>query len=177
MLSTKRFVRYAAIGTLGVGFLASLRANEYKLGATGAVRLSRAALTVFTIGSHYKGKLYNSGLTVDSDEYLTLKSEVHAFAAQKLLELCKQNKGVYIKVGQHIGALDYLLPKEYVQTMKVLHSSAPQSSFSDVLKVLREDLKRDPYEIFESIDENPLGAASLAQVRVYMNCANIPILR
>jgi len=30
-----------------------------------------------------------------------------------------------VKVGQHIGALDYLLPDEYVQTMRVLHHDAP----------------------------------------------------
>ena len=31
----------------------------------------------------------------------------------------QKNGGVFIKVGQHIGALDYLLPEEYVNTMKV----------------------------------------------------------
>jgi len=30
-----------------------------------------------------------------------------------------------VQVGQHIGALDYLLPDEYVQTMRVLHHDAP----------------------------------------------------
>ncbi|KAG7204076.1 hypothetical protein KM043_001927, partial [Ampulex compressa] len=48
--------------------------------------------------------------------------------------------------------------------MKVLHSSAPQSSFNDVLTVIKEDFKKDPYELFESIDPEPLGTASLAQV-------------
>lgn len=48
--------------------------------------------------------------------------------------------------------------------LRVLHSAAPQSSFQDVLCVLRQDLKRDPYEVFESIEREPLGAASLAQV-------------
>ena len=48
--------------------------------------------------------------------------------------------------------------------MRVLHSSAPQSSFKDILTVIKEDFKKDPYEIFESIDPEPLGTASLAQV-------------
>ena len=68
------------------------------------------------------------------------------------------------QVGQHIGALDYLLPQEYVTKLRILHSSAPQSSFNDVLSVIKEDFKKDPYEIFESIDKDPLGTASLAQV-------------
>ena len=58
-----------------------------------------------------------------------------------MLKLCETNGGAFIKVGQHIGALDYLLPFEYVSTMKVLHSQAPQSSFEEILKVIKQDLK------------------------------------
>lgn len=164
MFTFRRLLKAAAVGTIGIGTLASLRANEYDIGAIGIVRLGRAALTVFDIGLHYQKKLYNSKLDKTSAEYLQLKSDVHKYGARKLLELCCANKGVCIKVGQHIGALDYLLPHEYTNTLRVLHSSAPQSSFKDVLTVIREDLKKDPYEIFQSIDPEPLGTASLAQV-------------
>lgn len=68
---------------------------------------------------------------------------MHLRSAQKLLELCEINGGAFIKVGQHLGALDYLIPSEYVNTMKVLHSSAPQSKYEEVLKVLKEDLKEE----------------------------------
>ncbi|XP_025158864.1 uncharacterized aarF domain-containing protein kinase 1 isoform X2 [Harpegnathos saltator] len=164
MFISRRLLKTVAIGTLGLGTLASLRANEYDIGAIGIVRLGRAAITVFEIGRHYQKELYNSKLDKVSAEYLQLKSNAHKYGAQKLLELCCANKGVYIKVGQHIGALDYLLPQEYVHTLRVLHSSAPQSSFKDVLTVIKEDFKKDPYEIFQSIDPEPLGTASLAQV-------------
>ena len=46
-----------------------------------------------------------------------------------------KNRGTYVKVGQHLGGMDYLLPKEYTETLKVLHSSAPQSSVEDIKKV------------------------------------------
>lgn len=46
---------------------------------------------------------------------------------------------MFIKVGQHIGSLDYLLPKEYVNTLKVLHDKAPESSKAQVIQVLQED--------------------------------------
>lgn len=164
MFTSRRLLKVAAIGTIGLGTLASLRANEYDIGAIGIVRLGRAAVTVFEIGRHYNRELYNSKLDRTSAEYRQLKSDVHKYGAQKLLQLCCANKGVYIKVGQHVGALDYLLPQEYVHTMRVLHSSAPQSSFKDVLTVIREDFKKDPHELFQSIDPVPLGTASLAQV-------------
>ena len=91
-------------------------------------------------------------------------SDCHLRSANKLLKLCQANGGCFIKVGQHIGALDYLLPNEYVSTMKVLHNRAPEMNLNDVYKVIREDLGQDPHEMFTDFDETPLGTASLAQV-------------
>jgi len=53
------------------------------------------------------------------------------------------NRGTFIKVGQHLGALDYLLPEEYTSTLKILHSRAPQSSMEEIRQVIREDLKKE----------------------------------
>ena len=66
--------------------------------------------------------------------------QVHFRSAKKLLDLCCKNGGAFIKVGQHIGALNYLLPYEYVSTLKVLHNKAPKASIEDVFYVLKEDL-------------------------------------
>ncbi len=52
---------------------------------------------------------------------------------------CK-NGGAFIKVGQHIGGLDYLLPDEYVKTMKQLHSNAPESNVNELFKTIETDL-------------------------------------
>lgn len=98
-----------------------------------------------------------------------ISPKIHERSADRLLHLCKMNKGTYIKVGQHVGALEILLPKAYVQRMKCLFSEAPESSFEEVTKVLAEDIcQNDPSklfsEIFESFEEKPIGSASLAQV-------------
>ncbi|KAL2789644.1 aarF domain-containing protein kinase 1 isoform d, partial [Daubentonia madagascariensis] len=99
-----------------------------------------------------------------SEEYLALRSKVHLRSARRLCELCCANRGTFIKVGQHLGALDYLLPEEYTSTLKVLHSQAPQSSMQEVRQVIREDLGKEIHDLFMSFDDTPLGAASLAQV-------------
>ena len=57
-----------------------------------------------------------------------------------------------------------MLPKEYVNTMKVLHKDAPQSSVEDMYSVIREDFGKNVSEIFQEFDEEPIGTASLAQV-------------
>lgn len=139
----RRIAKYTVVGGTVLGTLVSLRANQYNIDSIGAVRFGRAAITVFGIGVYYKRNLYYRQWDYDSQEYQEQASKVHKEAAERLLELCRANKGVFIKVGQHIGALDYLLPKEYVETMRVLHSHAPCSSLDDVYRVLREDFKQN----------------------------------
>ena len=85
-------------------------------------------------------------------------------SALKLRDLCCVNGGIFIKVGQHIGALDYLLPAEYVKTMKVLHTDAPQSSLQDVIEVVEQECGAKFADMFTSFSEKPVGSASLAQV-------------
>ena len=112
--------------------------------------------------------------------------------------MCSKNGGLFIKVGQHVGALQYLLPREYVQTFKVFHSEAPSTPLPRMKQVIEQDLGRPGLiwllvrysqvivrtmisflsdsvmtdlpplwrlvdEIFSELDEEPLGAASLAQ--------------
>ncbi|XP_014927075.1 aarF domain-containing protein kinase 1 isoform X1 [Herpailurus yagouaroundi] len=128
----------------------------------GAVRVGRAVATTAVISYDYLTSLRS--VPYGSEEYLQLLSKVHLRSARRLCELCCANRGTFIKVGQHLGALDYLLPEEYTSTLKVLHSQAPQSSMQEVRRVIREDLGKEIHDLFMSFDDTPLGAASLAQV-------------
>jgi hypothetical protein len=55
------------------------------------------------------------------------KGSVHYKAANRLLRLCHKNGGVYIKIGQHLANLDYLIPEEYIEVLSSLFNEAPQS--------------------------------------------------
>lgn len=157
-----RVVRYSLYGTVGIGTATVLKCDDYN--SLALVRLTRSAYTAIDIGRTYKSLLYSKEWDINSEEYMEVKSKAHQIGAEKLLELCKTNKGVYIKVGQHVGALDYLLPSEYVNTMRVLHKDAPKNDVEELYKVLRKELKQDPKELFKEFDSEPLGTASLAQV-------------
>ncbi|PFH32794.1 hypothetical protein BESB_014060 [Besnoitia besnoiti] len=92
-------------------------------------------------------------------------SGCHARSAQRLLRLAEANRGVYVKLGQHVAAMSYLLPPAYTETLAVLQAGAPTSSPEDVFAVLRKELGvRDLSEVFSEFDPQPVGAASLAQV-------------
>uniref|UniRef100_UPI003AADEF03 aarF domain-containing protein kinase 1 n=1 Tax=Centroberyx gerrardi TaxID=166262 RepID=UPI003AADEF03 len=126
------------------------------------IRFGRAAATTAVIAYDYLTSFKN--VEHGTEEYWALKSKVHQRSAERLRDLCCANRGTFIKVGQHLGALDYLLPEEYTSTLKVLHSRAPQSSMEEIQQVIREDLGKELSELFVSFEERPRGAASLAQV-------------
>ncbi|XP_061552719.1 aarF domain-containing protein kinase 1 isoform X2 [Phycodurus eques] len=126
------------------------------------IRFGRAAATTAVISYDYLTAFKH--VEYGTEEYWALKSKVHRRSAERLRDLCCANRGTFIKVGQHLGALDYLLPEEYTSTLKVLHSRAPQSNMEEIVQVIREDLGKELSELFVLFEETPQGAASLAQV-------------
>lgn len=137
--------------------------NDWNVSSVGLFRFGRTAITVASIAADYKST--TRGLASKSEDDQRNKwSEVHTRSANKLLKLCCTNGGVFIKVGQHIGALDYVVPPEYCDTLKVLHNRAPKSSLDEVKRVIKEEFGQPLEEIFTEFDEEPLGTASLAQV-------------
>jgi len=92
------------------------------------------------------------------------EDSIHARNARRLLNLCRTNGGVYIKVGQHLANLDLLLPEEYVSTLSSLFDDAPVSSYADVCCVLTEELGSSPDELYDNFSKDPFASASLAQV-------------
>ncbi|XP_062603304.1 aarF domain-containing protein kinase 1-like [Saccostrea cucullata] len=157
-----RVTKYGALGgAIGTtGYL--LQKNDWDISTIGVVRFGQAAWAAVRLVADYKINL--RGLDYDSPEYQKVKSEIHLRSALRLRDMCCTNGGAFIKVGQHVGSLEYLLPKEYVETMKVLHDKAPQSDVEELKRVFEEDLKMKVEDVFESFEKNPLGAASLAQV-------------
>ena len=95
-----------------------------------------------------------------------LAGRTHRKAANRLLQLCRENKGVYIKVGQHLANLDYLIPEEYIIALSSLFDDAPDTSIEDVREVVRQDLGDYPEELWKDFDPLPIASASLAQVHV-----------
>lgn len=155
-------IRYTTVGAIGVGGLLALKENEWNPKDVGIVRFGRAFVTASKIAADYKFSL--RGCEDCSDYSLKAWAACHKRSAERLLDLCCKNGGIFIKVGQHIAALQYLVPLEYVETLSVLHNRAPRSQFEDIRKVIKEDMKAELEEIFEEFEIEPVGAASFAQV-------------
>ncbi|CAI7791643.1 unnamed protein product, partial [Closterium sp. NIES-54] len=134
-----------------------------KLLVTVPVRVGRVVTTVLAIVADYKTSL--RGLPAGSEEMESEKRQCHLRCADRLQAMCFRNGGIYIKLGQHIAQLDYIVPEEYVTVMKEsMLNTCPVTPYEDVRLVIQSELGKPPEEIFSSFDPVPVASASLAQV-------------
>lgn len=76
----------------------------------------------------------------------------------------EKNGSVFIKLGQHLSSLNYLLPSEWCDTFIPLQDRCPVSSFESIKKMVEGETGMAFEDVFSEFEEIPLGAASLAQV-------------
>ncbi|KAL2940603.1 hypothetical protein RDABS01_022712 [Bienertia sinuspersici] len=155
-------------GTAGASILTSDDPSAtYKLWTSVPLRLFRDTVTAATIAFDYEYSLL--GIPEGSTEYLKMKHEVHLRGARKLQDLCFRNGGIYIKLGQHISQLEYLVPEEYVNTMREsMLNRCPVSSYDQVCDVIKKELGGMPDEV-QHTHMTDTAAADYATVELIVN--------
>jgi len=76
----------------------------------------------------------------------------------------EKNGSIFIKLGQHLTSLSYLLPSEWCDTFIPLQDKCPISSFESIKAMIEKDINAPFTDLFSSFEETPIGSASLAQV-------------
>jgi len=82
----------------------------------------------------------------------------------KLREILEDLGPTYIKIGQILSNRPDMLPQEYIDSLSELRSNVNPMSYQEILEILREEYDNKLFQLFLSIDRNPLGSASIAQV-------------
>jgi aarF domain-containing kinase len=114
-----------------------------------------------------------------TDEQREIRSQgrrdCHRRSAQRMLEALKKNSGIYVKLGQHVAAVQ-LLPKEWTATMAPLQDQCFPSPVEEVNDMLLEDMAMGIDQLFKDFAPVPIGVASLAQVhRAFDRRTNRPV--
>ena len=96
------------------------------------------------------------------------RDALHEKHARTALDFALAHRGIYIKAGQFIaslqgGAGERAIPSAYVRTLQKLTDDAPTVPLADVAAVFEADMGPLAWS-FDSVDELPVAAGSLAQV-------------
>ena len=73
---------------------------------------------------------------------------LHARNAERFAGLLGTNGGLYLKIGQAIAMQSAVLPPEFQKMFAKMFDDAPQNSWEDVERVIREDFGKSPEEVF-----------------------------
>lgn len=157
---------------LGVGSYVVYNHDTASLLATSIYRCSVAANVTCKVAWDYYWNFPELPLEGDEEgvdpervlEIRAARSAVHQRSAERVKLALMKNGGVYIKLGQHISAMQYVLPMEWCSTMQALQDQNTASSLADVDKTLRNDTGQGIDDMFSEFDPTAIGVASLAQV-------------
>lgn len=83
---------------------------------------------------------------------------------EKLRVILEDLGPTYIKLGQIMSLHSDILPKAYCDELLKLNSDVTPMPFEDVEDVINQSYGQNWKELFQSIEETPLGSASIAQV-------------
>jgi ubiquinone biosynthesis protein len=102
---------------------------------------------------------------------------VHTESRPARLRMAIEELGpTFIKLGQILSTRPDILPPEYIEELQKLQDDVPSVPWPEIKAQLTEDLG-DLDEIFESIDEVPMAAASMAQAhRAVLRDGSRPIV-
>ncbi|KAG1057227.1 hypothetical protein G6F43_000922 [Rhizopus delemar] len=160
-LTQQRFVYSSAVLCAG-GFVWYGSEDHPKLIVSAAQRIGLATKIGIHVAIDYKmtqSKAYTSDQDLEE-----AKSQCHLRSAKRILDGLQKLGGIYVKLGQHVSTMSYILPVEWTSTLAVLQDRCDPSSEKDLKAMFLNDNHQPLEELFDEFDWQPLGVASLAQV-------------
>jgi predicted unusual protein kinase regulating ubiquinone biosynthesis (AarF/ABC1/UbiB family) len=120
-----------------------------RLAARGGTRYAKNAPKLFRAAGEQRQQLRND---------LALQT------AEDVASTLGTMKGVLMKLGQMASYVDDGLNPQVRRTLSRLQDSVPPMSPELAAQVIREELSKDPEELFKEWDPEPIAAASIGQV-------------
>lgn len=136
---TRKWLRRLVWASLFAGGVLAL---DHQFYASSLQRSLRTFGLGLLIGFDYKINFRPHPPLADSIEAL------HARTAERVFNLLRTNGGLYLKIGQAIAMQSAVLPPQFQEMFAKMFDDAPQNSWGDVERVIREDFGKGPEEVF-----------------------------
>ncbi|MDF1820112.1 MAG: AarF/UbiB family protein [Alcanivoracaceae bacterium] len=89
---------------------------------------------------------------------------LHGRNARLFRDVSLEQGGAFLKVGQLLSARADILPKAWVEELRVLQDQAGAEHFEDIRQVIEQELGQPLDALFAEFDRDPIAAASIGQV-------------
>jgi ubiquinone biosynthesis protein len=90
--------------------------------------------------------------------------KAHGKTGRAIYNLATRMGGGFVKLGQVVGARADVMPPALIDPLRGLHDKVPPRPFATLRAHVERELGRPIAEVFAEVDEQPIAAASLAQV-------------
>lgn len=161
--SRRRLLKYAIIAGV-VGATTVTLSDDVRHLYRAAQRTGRVVGTLAVCINDYRVTLKQD--TPTEEERQEAIRACHKRCAERTLRVLEKNGSIFIKLGQHLSSMGYLLPLEWTTTFVPLQDKCPVSSIESVEEMFVTDTGHRIDELFSSFEPLPIGAASLAQVHI-----------
>ncbi len=82
----------------------------------------------------------------------------------------------FVKLGQMLSTREDLLPVAWTTELAHLHNRVPPVPFDELLPQIEQALGRSPFEVFGTLEREPIAAASIAQVHRAQLANGTPVI-
>ncbi len=140
----------------------SLGFDRARKGIHASPKAMKVARVLLTLAARYRLEMGRSAIS-GGHQHDRMEA-LHESGAHTVRELCIEARGTFLKLGQFLSMRPDLLPEAYIRELSTLRDKVPALPFALIREEVERELGKTIEECFARFDEEPVAAASLAQV-------------
>lgn len=140
--------------------------DNKRFGATtpGKRFMKLAGMSASIAGNFAKNRIKGALGTLTEEERIKEREQLLLQVGEQIANTLGEMKGAVMKMGQVASQFKDVFPKEIADSLAKLQKESPPMPFGVIEKQIRDELGKDPLEIFAEVESKPFAAASIGQV-------------